>query len=91
MTDHGLEQIGQDEPEGGWVTGPELFDGEVTTVVLCRWTGRRMGLGGPCDMAHRHPPGDCSALYIQADALTKGGLVDQELFEMATEILRRRV
>lgn len=90
MREHATGEDSYNEPADGWVRAPELFDGVITTVVLCRWTGHRMTLGGPCPMIDRHPPGDCSSLYLQAEALTSNGVLDPELFEEAMSIVTRR-
>lgn len=89
MTDHGRELIGPDEPEGGWVSSPQLFDGAIEMLIMCRYTATRLGLGEPCPMAARHPAGLCASVYLQAEAITSGGVLDQERFEEATEVIRR--
>jgi hypothetical protein len=88
VREHPLEPD-PDEPEDGWVISPELFDGEITTIELCRWTGSRRAFGGTCPLAHRHAPGECAALFVQADALVKAGLVPPETFELAAQVLGR--
>lgn len=87
--DHSQEQLVHDEPEGGWVTAPQLYDGVIETLILCRYTATRLGLGQPCPMGARHPAGECASVYLQAEAISGGGLLDQQRFDEATEVIRR--
>lgn len=61
------------EPAEGWEGGQRLYDSELLTVVLCRYTGARIE-DGRCTAAERHPATFCPALYLQAEA-TRGDVV----------------
>jgi hypothetical protein len=75
MNNHASEIIGNDEPEGGWVTAPTLADSQILTIALCRYTGdkpEREGLRCQAREAMMHADVDCVTLYHQAEALASG-------------------
>lgn len=80
---------GVDEPEEGWVTAPTLFDTVITSITLCRFSGRRASVKNGCDVREGggHEDTECLSLYLQAEALS-GGTVDQSLFPAAQEVVR---
>lgn len=81
-----------DEPDGGWVVAPALLDTVITSLVLCRFSGLQVSVGGPaggCEHRRlgRHVDVECSSLYFQAEALASG-TIDQTLFPAAQEVVR---
>lgn len=95
MSEHGLDnQGGHQEPDGGWVRAEPLIDTEITSLTLCRFTGKQVGLDEFCfDRIHgRHRDITCVTLYFQEaalDALTTGeGELDQASFSTAQEVIR---
>lgn len=89
MNEHGTRDDVLDGEGTGWVTAPQLYDGIITSLILCRYTAVRLALGEACPMRHRHPAEDCASLYLQAESISYSGVVDQSLFDVATEIVRR--
>jgi hypothetical protein len=91
MTDHSQDQIGVDEPEGGWVVAPTLVDTQILTIALCRFTGCKPNdeteasdhVVCPERVKGVHVDEECITLYHQADAL-RAGLVQYDL--AATEV-----
>lgn len=83
-------EVGPDEPEDGWVGARPLIDTEVLSLVLCRFTGERLGLQESCQarVLGRHPDVICHALFLQADAL-QGALAGGEEIPEAQSELRR--
>lgn len=76
-------------PEDGWITAPTLVDTEITSLTLCRFTGRKVKLDTVCvarDLG-LHKDVDCASLYLQAEALASG-TVDQTLFPEVQEEIR---
>lgn len=91
MRDHTDEPQGDhDEPEGGWVTAPVLYDTELVTTMLCRFTGFPAEASRRCLEREngQHPDVECRALYIQADAL-RAGQFDLSGFDEIPEEVRR--
>lgn len=90
MNLHALDNQGAfDEPDGGWVSSEALIDTEITSLTLCRFTGKQVGLDEFCfDRIHgRHRDVSCVTLFFQAAALTPDG-VDQAMFPTAQEVVR---
>lgn len=91
MTDHGLDSTGEfDEPEGGWVTGPRLFDTELVVTTLCRFTGFPREHSRRCLEREngQHPDEECAALYVQVDAMQRGRLDLSAFGEVIPEEVR---
>ena len=78
------------EPEGGWVTSLTLIDTEITSLTLCKYTGKQVGLDDFCfDRIHgRHRDESCVTLFFQAGALSPAGELDQGLFPTTQEVVR---
>lgn len=73
--DHSVDTTGEfQEPAGGWVEGPQLFDTELLVTSLCRFSGEPVGHGEICPawLEHRHPDEPCVAYYVQAAAFREG-------------------
>lgn len=66
-----------DEPEGGWVSAPPLFDTINVTITLCQFSGDQP-VAGECvhRRAERHPDVDCLAVYILAQRVMDMGVRD---------------
>lgn len=81
------------EPEGGWVTSEPLIDTEITSLTLCKYTGKQVGLDEFCfDRIHgRHRDESCVTLFFQAAALSADGELDQAQFPTAQEVVRTHV
>lgn len=74
MEEHSSTDTFQDEPKDGWVTGQDLFDTEVITTTLCRYTGDQLGPNMECIYRRKrqHPDVNCVAFYHLADAIVDG-------------------
>lgn len=73
MQEHKFSEDDANEPEGGWEGGPDLYDTELVSVVLCKYTGYIVNdVDQPCEHADTHAPGPCFTLFHSATALTNG-------------------
>lgn len=73
--DHSVDTTGEfSEPEGGWISAPQLVDTELLVTTLCRFTGRQVLHTELCPdrLAALHVDIDCRAFYVQAEALAEG-------------------
>ncbi|MCW2613070.1 MAG: hypothetical protein JWN08_64 [Frankiales bacterium] len=59
------DHAGSDEPDGGWVAASGLYDSEIITLTLCRFTGYRLLREQECDArtSARHSDVDCHQAY----------------------------
>lgn len=87
MTNHGDDPIIENEPEGGWVTAPPLYDSEITSLILCRFTGVSPLNDGTCPARalRTHKDEDCLTLFISAEAL-RDGTVPLEMPALETRV-----
>jgi hypothetical protein len=92
MVDHSKDNLGEHgEPDGGWVSAPQLIDTELLTIVLCRFTGEQLAsLDDRCEARtiRLHPDEDCAAVYVQFDALDQGRTIDMQRLAGIQEELR---
>lgn len=60
-----------------WQTSPQLHTSPIVSIALCKYTGERVGLGGPCvaRMEHRHRDHDCTMLYHSEEGLRQGDVI----------------
>lgn len=87
---HHEPEFEKGEPQDGWVTSQTLIDTEVTSLTLCKYTGKIVGLDDFCfDRLHgRHRDESCVTLFFQAAALSVSGQIDQAMFPAAQEVVR---
>lgn len=90
LHDDDVDSLAADEPEDGWVSSEPLIDTEITSLTLCRYTGKRVGFDEFCfDRIHgRHRDVSCVTLFFQAAALSEDGELDQAKFPQAQEVVR---
>lgn len=81
MNEHGAETIGKDEPEGGWVTNPTPFTGEIQSLILCKFSGDRPveavqpgTLTCQARLLRLHRDEDCFVFFHSASALLSGAV-----------------
>lgn len=68
-----------DIPDGrdtGWQSGPRLYDSELLTLTLCRYTGEPPMVNGECAAraARQHRDVECFQLFFSAEALKREGI-----------------
>lgn len=70
-------------PDEGWVTGERLWDSEIASITLCRFSGIAVDGGCPARRQERHPDVDCEGLFVSIEAL-RAGTIDLTQFGEGT-------